>query len=250
MQAVRGYAATGSTGFDRRSAIRNGKISVTAPSPTISTADGNGADTQTDEFNKLSNSGGSTHINARWYLNLATPRNENIILRFDLSAIGSATITNASLELVKYRNAGAATMVVYGLIDGQPGDALEDWSEGTLTYAKAPWIDQDDEFDDNDLIATSVVKLDNAFPALGKAGDIMSSSQTTNLTNFLQSDRNGLVTFIITRENTSTGTQEKFASKEATALDDNGGSGIPGWFAPRLRVELQYPDAGTLIILQ
>ncbi len=245
-----GYMAvssTSGTAYDRRTAVRNSKITVAAFSPRrITTAYGNGADTETNEHLKETNNGAIAFMNARW--NPPTSRNDQIVLRFDLSGIAGLSITNASLNLVKYRNFEVpnATMTLYGVIDGKPGDALEDWSENTLTYANASWIEQDETFDDMDLSEAYVVKLDNAFPVTGDSGDVM-SSQSASLLEFLRSDKNGLVTFILTRENRVEPGQERFATKEATALLDGGGSGNAGEFAPSLVLGLHYVPQGTLI---
>ena len=243
------YAGTSSTGFDRRTAIKNGKITVyDFQYPlNITTAFGNGADAQTDEYNKSSTAGGNSAINVRW-LNTTADRNDNIVLRFDISHLGKAVVTNAALELVKYRNHGGGPMCLYGVINGQPGDTLGDWSEATLSYANAPWIEQDETFDDNDLIGTNVVKLINAFPVAGDSGDVM-SSQSEDLLTFIQSDTNGLVTLILTRENLVEAAQERFATKEATTLDDGGGSGPVGSFAPKLVLGVKFEVKGTLVLI-
>ena len=248
------FAGTSSTGFERRTSICNSRISVARYSPLrITTAFGNGADGQTDENNKTANYGTFYILPARWSPN-ANPdltRNEHIVLRFDLSGIEDFAITDASLNLVKFRDyeSPGGHMDLYGIVDGQPGDALEDWSEGSLTYANAPWLNQDSSFDNTDLKAELMVKLDESFPVAGNSGDVR-SSQTLDLLDFLRKDTNGLVTFILTREDLVEPAQEKFASKETTELQDDGGSGPAGSFAPSLVLDLKFAPDGTIIFVR
>jgi lysophospholipase L1-like esterase/anti-sigma-K factor RskA len=246
-------AGTGSTGYERRTAIRKSRITVAKYSPLrITTHYGHGADAGTDEYNKTTNLGDSVVLTARWSPNTnpAFNRHEQIVLRFDLSDIADFTIIDASLNLVKYRDHETGVqMDLYGIIDGKPGDALEDWSEGTLTYANAPWLNQDNSFDNTDLKTESIVKLDENFPTVGDSGDTM-SSQTMDLLDFIRSDKNQLVTFILTREDMIESAQEKFASKETTQLEDGGGTGRAGDFAPSLILNLKFSPDGTIFIIK
>jgi hypothetical protein len=233
--------------------IRKSRITVAKYSPLrITTHYGHGADAGTDEYNKTTNLGDSVVLTARWSPNTnpAFNRHEQIVLRFDLSDIADFTIIDASLNLVKYRDHETGVqMDLYGIIDGKPGDALEDWSEGTLTYANAPWLNQDNSFDNTDLKTESIVKLDENFPTVGDSGDTM-SSQTMDLLDFIRSDKNQLVTFILTREDMIESAQEKFASKETTQLEDGGGTGRAGDFAPSLILNLKFSPDGTIFIIK
>ncbi|MDA3925426.1 MAG: DNRLRE domain-containing protein [Kiritimatiellae bacterium] len=240
----------GSAGVDRRSKITNGKITINDFYPlNISTGFGNGADAQTEEYVKDANYGSSVSLGARWAP--TTPRQSHIVLRFDLSQANKATITNASLNLIKYRDDSQGHMDLYGVINGQPGDALQDWSEETLTYNNAPWLEQDTSvpYDDTDLITSSVVEIDEAFPTTGVEGDIK-SSQSEDLLTFIQSDTNGLVTFILTREDTIENGVEVFASKEAMGLESDAGTDPEGTFAPKLVLGLKFVVKGTIILIE
>ncbi len=181
-------------------------------SQSVSTDYGNGADAMTREDLPTDTFGSWSYAWARWY---SGSRNDHIVLRFDLSRITSSALVSASLELTKYRDLEEGDMDIYGVVDGVFGDALGDWSEGTLSYSNAPWLSQDSSIDNTDLIPESVTKLFTAFPTAGNSGNVK-SAESDALLEFIKDDSNNLVTIICTREDTSSGTTEQFATKEAT----------------------------------
>ena len=183
-----------------------------------------------------SNFGSDDALNVRLSNTAGTSndRNEQIVLRFDVSSLSNRSITSATLELVKARDAESGqAMHLYGVSNGELGDALADWSESTLTYNNAPWIIQDVAIDGTDFTNTVTDSLVSVAPS-GESGDtnVLSS---LGLLNFIEADTNGVVTLILARADGSS-TQDRYASKETTALADGGGSGLAGDFAPRLIV--------------
>lgn len=209
----------------------------------VTTAKGNGADTWTSESSPDTNYG-ADHLNARWAP--SKPRNDNIVLRFDLSGI-SGTITDVTLTMIKYRDYEQGDLTVYGVKNGEAGDALSDWTEAGLTYNNAPWITQDGSYDDNDFNGSMTAAF-GTLDTEGNKGDTKSFSDP-DLLSYLMSDSNGLVTLVLTRESLDKDHQERFASKEDSALDEGSPSGSAGDYAPSLVIRYIKIE-GTLILIR
>lgn len=103
-----------------------------ASADTISTADGNGADTYVYYYSGGTNYGSDTYIRL----------NKNYVgyLKFDLSSLGPNTIHDANLALygtpIPANPPGYDYDVpVYGLLDGS-----DDWNEVAITYNNAPLV--------------------------------------------------------------------------------------------------------------
>ncbi|MBL7189772.1 MAG: DNRLRE domain-containing protein, partial [Phycisphaerae bacterium] len=155
---------------------------------TITTADGNGADTVVQENDENNNNGSSAGMWARW--NQGSSRNDHIVLRFDLSGI-IGTITNATLNLIKNEdNDPTGPNYIYGVSNGVSGDALADWSETGLTWNNCDWLDRDAPYDDNDLDSTKLTPAFGAtFSTAGNKGETKSFSHA-DLLSFLTDDNN------------------------------------------------------------
>jgi len=107
-------------------------MSPAASADTISTADGNGADTYVYYYE------GGTNYGSYTYLTLS--KNYVGYLKFDLSNLGPNTIYDANLAL--YGTPIPASppgydydVPVYGLLDGS-----DDWNEVAITYNNAPLV--------------------------------------------------------------------------------------------------------------
>jgi hypothetical protein len=219
----------------------------------VTTADGNGADVSTRENDPNTNFDAPTwnFVGAKFDKDDPDParhRNSHIVLRFDLSgvpAFTSGTLNGATLSLIKHRDLGGpGPLHVYGVDDSASGDALADWSETGLTYNNALWLDQDSTFDDYDFESWLTDLGDIATG--GVSGDAHTLTGT-GLEAFLAADTNNLVTLIVAAD---MGTIDfyKYASKETTTLEDSGGSGSAGDFAPSLSLDI-IPEPSALMLL-
>lgn len=214
---------------------------------TITTAVGNGADVQLNEFNNTpqDTSANNQQINARW----ASTVNEVIALRFDLSGYTPAALTNVQLELINHRANTARVLHYYGVPDGTPGAdnngtvhgyTDNTWQEGTLKFSTMPGLHYDG--DPNTKGFSNVVDLGSAtMNATAKGSSVTYSSAA--LTAFVQSHPDTLITLLVGVDTASTG-QSRFASKETTALDGGTPTGAAGDFAPRLHFTIACTSAG------
>ncbi len=234
-----------------------------AQTHTVTTADGQGADAMVRQFDSTNddltttNFGTDGRLFARTSVT-ATSSNvgafEAIFLRFDLSDyLGQTFGGSTTLGVTKWRdNDSGKNVNVYGLTDG----AADGWIEGNggtdnnpageLTYANAPGIATDSIFGDND-VDTGVAPLLGSFQLTGNQGQSVNFS-SPQLTNFLNSDTNGLATFILARDVVA-GDLEDIASKETTTLG-SGATIAAGSGAPTLTFNLAVPappaDHGAL----
>ncbi|MBN1436582.1 MAG: discoidin domain-containing protein [Sedimentisphaerales bacterium] len=102
---------------------------------TVTTADGQGADTWVNYFHQTTNYG----TDFGFYLS----KNYVGYMRFDLSGIGDSPVINSTETLLSFYGSPDPnqspgfndTLTIYGLADG-----CDDWDEMTLTYANAPHI--------------------------------------------------------------------------------------------------------------
>ena len=205
----------------------------------VSTATGdNGADTTIGETYS-GNFYDYDYVWARLITSSGAERNDHIVLRFDLSGIISGTITDATLSMIKSSN-DDGLLTVYGVKDGEAGDAPSDWTESGLTWDNAPWrTDNGVDFDGNDFNSSLTAAFGATMDTTGNSGDTKTFSHA-DLLSFLNADDNGLVTLVLTREDTTTSKQIKFDSKEKTPLGD---------FAPLLVLEAAaVPEPSTLML--
>jgi len=179
---------------------------------TITTAEGNGADTylandgQSGDYSPDSVHGADVSIKA--FRQLADTRSKTGYIRFDLSNV-AGDMSGAILTFdATFLKGSAKEVEVYGLIDGD-GDF---WDESMITYNTAPGM----------LTATLgnyALETDNVIllgtlttPAAGDPYPVNFSSNPTDLplTSFLNADTNKQVTFIFI----GTDNEGEFASKE------------------------------------
>ena len=145
-----------------------------------------------------------------------------LYVRFDLASLPdsakSATAASLTLQLLPAEGNSPAdkiwTFDVFGLKDGLAG---ETWDEGAATWNDAPASDPKSPVA---LTATDVAPL-GSFTVVGKGAPgqkIVFSSPA--MLKWMQSDSNGLATFIVTRREQDTGENDSvthiFASKESS----------------------------------
>jgi len=211
-----------------------------ADADTITTADGNGADSYVQ-----STLGGNNAANANFGSSggvlikhdTGLPGNNRMgYMRFDISSV-TDPIVGVSLDLsfLSFNaNAGAnpSTYNIYGLVDGHAGEA---WGELAITWNNAPGNNTGSAAGVT-AGATFLDASDLFFPA--SVGTVLSFSSSAML-NFVQNDTDGLVTFIMTRRQRNFRT-EAFASKESVSP------------APTLNITTQsadpIPEPGTFVL--
>jgi hypothetical protein len=196
--------------------------SALADETSITTRQGRGADAPVQSgTSKDKNFGATPQLMVK--KGIAPDYNRKTYLRFD---VGTQTAASKSASLTLCVGQAYAvspsdkvwTFNVYGLHDGAVPQAAilgEDWDEKAITWENAP---ANDTTSPNGTTADAT--LLGTFTIIGKGnpGDSVSLS-SPELTKFVQSDTNGLVTFILTRAeaDTKVGLDDVvhvFASKE------------------------------------
>ena len=189
---------------------------------TIGTYEGNGADLNVRGGTVANDNHNNAWLRVRNATNLDSAR--KAYMRFDLSKLASPVknATSASVTLQMLPAEGNSppdenwTFDIFGLNDGAPE---ENWGETTVTWNNAPVSDPDSPV----VLETDKVAALGQFSVVGKgvAGDKIVFS-TPALLKFLQSDTDGLATFIITRREQGNDEQNNvthiFASKESSKL--------------------------------
>lgn len=218
------------------------EVTVKLVDPTlrfVSTAVGNGADAQLNEFNNtpLDTASNGAQINAR----TAATVNEVIALRFDLTGHPIGQLRDVTLNLINFRNNGQRLLHFYGVKDGTvgldnngvtPGFTDNTWDEASpdLRFSTMPGLyyngEPDQGYDTNNVVDLGTLTMHGT-----KAKPEVFASQA--LTDFINQSPDPLITILVDVDTLSTG-QSRFASKEATALDGGSPTGEPGDFAPYL----------------
>lgn len=228
---------------------------------TLSTADGQGADSEIRQFDKDNdpgqdpetdvNFGNAESMNAR----SSTTRGFNAsFVRFDVSGYVSGQFSGpVTFGVTKYRDDETSILTVSGLdesvdawIEGNGG--TDNSPAGELDYDNAPGILQDsDPLDGSDIDAALLTDLGTIDPT-GDEGDVLTLSNA-DLLAFLNADTDGLVTFVIHGPNTSEKGVDALATKETTAL--RSGATIPlGSGAPTLTFDgVPVPEPTSLALL-
>lgn len=212
-----GGSGSWNLGFSSKEGAANAPMlsgnTVAATASTITTNDGNGADSFVRKGQADTNFGNDIHVLTKNAGTGSTTRKG--YLRFDLSTVGT-DIADAFLELdVSMNDAGGGSTApvtqvvnVFGLVDG---DAGENWDETTLTWNNAPA----NNTSNNNLLGNAVslgqfTVRDIAAPE----GILFSSPQ---LIDFLKQDTNDLATLILTRQSSNGSWNLGFASRDNTS---------------------------------
>jgi PEP-CTERM motif len=178
---------------------------------------------------------------------ITTDRNELIALRFDLTDVVLDAASTATLNLYNFRDASARPYIVYGVNDGATGGdnngtvagfSDDNWDETSVVMSTMPGLIYDANAATQGINATDTVNLGGGSFAASTKGQVQTLA-ATGLLSFLQGHPDNLVTLILARNpsNTTSG-QDRFASKEATALDGGTPTGAAGSFAPYLQFEI------------
>ncbi|HMP06958.1 MAG TPA: hypothetical protein PJ982_11450, partial [Lacipirellulaceae bacterium] len=214
---------------------------------TVSTCWGRGADAEVTENTNgcVTVSGGNglaAAMNARWSPGTADPRNEYVLLRFDLPELDPAAVQTARLGLTAFRAISAFNHRVYAVNHDVPGQL---WDEATVDFAAAPALN----FDGNPAsrgLMTSQTTLLGEFNTSGmNEGQTINFASSTLAQAVIQAaeqSADGVITLIIERVTENSG-QSRFATKEATHLQSTAvGSVAAGTYAPRLQLQLLVPE--------
>ena len=177
----------------------------------------------------------------------STDRNEIIGLRFDLSSLDVASASAATLNLINYRDMTARPYFLYGVVDGAVGGdnngtvagyTDDDWDETLVAMSTMPGLIFDNDTTTQGINTTDTVNLGGGTltaSALGATQVI----DVSGLLSFLQSSPDDLVTLLLARDPSNTGSgQDRFATKESTALQDGAMPGTAGDYASYLQFEI------------
>ena len=213
-----GGSGSWNLGFSSKEGVANAPMlsgnTVAAAASTITTNDGNGADSYVKKGNPTTPYGNAPEVLAKNNGTGTTTRKG--YLRFDLSTVGT-DIADAFLELdVSLNNAGGGStspveqMVnVFGLVDG---DAGENWGEGTINWNNAPA----NNTGNNGLLGNAVSLGQFTVRDIAAPEPILFSSP--QLIDFLKQDTNDLATLIFTRVDPNGSWNLGFASGEEGQL--------------------------------
>lgn len=147
------------------------------------------------------------------------------LIRFDVSEYIAESLTGATLTLTFTGAPNTRDFLVYGLTD----QTLDNWEEATTSYSNAPGILPADL--GAYQIDTNVWSQLGTFTISAGAGTKSSETSSLNLDNFLTSNTNGLVSFLLI-SNATTNIEYYFDSKEnasgnAPLLDLPNATAIP-----------------------
>ncbi|WP_428304340.1 DNRLRE domain-containing protein [Lacipirellula sp.] len=192
--------------------------------------------------------GTSGFINARFNGN---DRNEYIVLKFDLNAIVPGSVTDASLQLTAFRDiTGTQDLKIFGVVN----DATNwNWSEGSIQFNNTPGL----AFDGNSTtkgLATNALYTLGTLSAGGLTEGQVANFSNANLAAFLNlaayfegKPQDGVVSILVQRT-TQSGSQTRFASKEATSLDGGSSPAVAGTYAPRLVLTAQSAGGSFSVV--
>ena len=218
---------------------------------TITTADGEGADTYAFGDSRFADDGvnNTTVLGDLLQFTASTAANNDgrrkPYLRFDLSSLpANAVVTSAEFRITgNFFNTNSAPGIFYGLNDGASGDetvANGGWGESTsdpntLTWDNAPGNDTSGD----GFITANLTSLGTG--TLQQRANGPTTLSNASLVNFLNADTNDRVTIMLNRtDNAGGSTDIAFYPKEA--------AGETGFEAPSL--EITYiPEPGSLSLL-
>jgi hypothetical protein len=183
---------------------------------SLSTAAGNGADTflsNDSNSGDTATHGASTSLDVRQYDGV---RSRLLYLRFDLSG-ATGSIADATLSLDFTGSNRARTFNVYGLNDGDTGEA---WDEAAITYANAPGMLTPAQGDNAGYAAfdTSRLTLLGTIAIPSTTGVVTSTTADLPLDAFLNADTNDLATLVVAYNGSDSNASYHVVSKEDTTV--------------------------------
>ena len=223
---------------------------------TVTSTNGTGADVQltgwngpnADPTNVVDTAANNDQINIRF----TTNRSEILAARFDLTGYTLANNTNYTIQLVNHRANAAVTLLYYAVTDGAvgedsngstPGYTDNNWAEGSVVFSTMPGLHWTNSTTTEQTVNGNAVALGSAVMNNIAEGSLASfTSQALN--DFIQTNADSLVTFIVLRTDANS-TQARFATKEATNLT-SGATGNAGDFAPRLKFSANGCDPAVV----
>lgn len=161
------------------------------------------------------------------------PINNRIYLKFDLPD-DIDTITSAGIT-VRTRAFANKWVAVWGLTD----ESLDNWAENTITWNNAPATTA---YTVQNPDATKAVETDWFLDNDNTPPSNMGFANNTPLTNFLNTDTNGVVTLILAYTGVGAGS--------TTGVFDTKESGLGDALAPTLHLEYtQVPEPASVALL-
>jgi hypothetical protein len=185
----------------------------------ITTADGNGADTMISNDGNKSYTyvgGGGSHLEVRHYDGV---RAKASMFRLDISDGFAGDLSGAYFQVYQHSSTRSRQLSLYVLADGE----WDNWDEGTVSYNTFPGIiepyDNSGNFNYDTTMWTRVAYVD---AVSGYAGTLQSYDSTGEPNapgnidlSFIDSDTNGLVTFMLWKDSTDSSYDAYYASKES-----------------------------------
>jgi hypothetical protein len=156
-----------------------------------------------------------TVVSMRWR-QLADTRSKVAYIRFNITDVaGDMSGAYMTLAYTFMKGTGAATINVYGVIDGDDDFWVES-GEGGINYNNAPGLAPASlgNYAINNAKATLLGTL-SSLPAATLPVSVSTDPATLDLTEFLNADTNGLVTFFLIGPND----EDEIATKENTTYD-------------------------------
>ena len=182
----------------------------------FSTAVGNGADTGLENDGQSGNHGpDSVHgtEGAVAIRNYESVRQKFGYIRFDLTGI-AGDLSGATLSITVNISNRNRNWLIYGLVD----ESLDNWDEATTSYSNAPGILPaalgSFALDDTKLQLLGTLGVLENTPTRETPNTYTSITTELDLTSFLQSDTNKLVTFAVINENSDSNASYWIATKE------------------------------------
>lgn len=216
----------------------SGEGSFSALVISVATNDGVGADAYVRKGTATTNYGSDPQLLTKNVGSSSTTRKS--YLRFDLPPLMGGVLDAAlNLEVITNNQGGAGstpqnqTVNVWGLDDLDPGEL---WGEGTLTWNNAPANNTANNGILGNATLLGTFLIPNHPETDSKPLEVMFTSQ--QLIDFINADTNSVATLILTRQNTQSGWNLAFASREHSTL-----------MAPTLTLGLFVPEPTSLGLL-
>lgn len=183
-----------------------------ATAVTVTTAEGNGADTYLSNDEKDGPYAAHGRSVSMEYRHTEASRFRALYVRFDLTAYKGEILSDASITLHGVDVGRDRSLLFMGLLDGATTGQGEAWNEDTLCYCEAAGFSTADA-------GTFILSGDLTAALAGTSGSVEGPNKTVRskqLDGFLNADTDGLVTFVVYTTEPWNGTEYfMFETKEA-----------------------------------